>query len=154
MQTVMKVSIAVSLVVALIVGGILWYTGGDLKQIGIPYNLFPKSEAPVEQAEEALGPKTGFEVSLKDGKSYLEEGFYDEAIKEFLVCLKEKPGHPEAKNGVASARFKRGEEYTNLEIFDKATEEYKKVLDFADPGSDLAKQAEDKIKRLSERLPK
>lgn len=151
MQTVMKISVAISLVVALAAGGLVWYTGGDLNQIGIPYELFPKIDAPKTGGEETLGMKTGFDQRMKDGRNYLEEGFYEEAIKEFTMALREKPDHPEAKKGIAEARFKRGEEYTNLEIFDRALEEFKDVLKWT-PSGEFAGKAEERIKRLNERL--
>lgn len=146
MTLVIKISVGISVLIGLAVIGLWYHTSGDFTKIGIPLNLNPA--AGIEAPEETEMKRADWEQRLNDAKSYLDEGFYDEAIKEFKMVLKEKSGNTEAKTGIARAHLKRGDEFVNLEIYDKALEEFEQVGKFASPGSEEETHADEQMRRI------
>jgi tetratricopeptide (TPR) repeat protein len=145
------ISITIISIVLVVVGSLYYYTGGDFTKVGIPINLSAKLDSVnVENIKEEQVVSDTWKVHYEDGASYLDEGFYNEAIKEFKAVLRIDSENDKAKLGIATAHMKRGEEFSNLEFYDKASNEFKEVLKWAKKGSPTYNKA----KKLLEDIKK
>ncbi len=147
MKTVLIASLVLSLVFSSLIGGLYFYTGGNFTKIGIPLDLSSGGSSADEEEEEIERPS--WEEHYSDGLEYFEEGFYMQAIKEFKMVLKDNSSHDSSKEKIAESHLKRGEEYSNLEIYSKAAQEFRESLKWTQKDSNIYKRANSQLQQIS-----